>query len=43
MKEVWYLTMGEEHRLRVFENRVLKRIFGPKRNDHHGKLEKISQ
>jgi hypothetical protein len=24
------LTLGEEHRLRVFENRVLRRIFGPK-------------
>jgi hypothetical protein len=26
------LTLREEHRLRVFENRVLRRIFGPKRN-----------
>jgi hypothetical protein len=26
----WFLTLGEERRLRVFENRVLKRIFGPK-------------
>jgi hypothetical protein len=26
----WSLTLGEEHRLRVFENRVLRRIFGPK-------------
>jgi hypothetical protein len=25
--------MREEHRLRVFENRVLRRIFGPKRNE----------
>jgi hypothetical protein len=25
--------MGEEHRLRVFENRVLRRIFGPKREE----------
>jgi hypothetical protein len=25
--------MSEEHRLRVFENRVLKRIFGPKRDE----------
>jgi hypothetical protein len=24
------LTLREEHRLRVFENRVLRRIFGPK-------------
>jgi hypothetical protein len=27
--ETWSLTLGEEHRLRVFENRVLRRIFGP--------------
>jgi hypothetical protein len=29
--ETWSVTLGEEHRLRVFENRVLRRIFGPKR------------
>ena len=29
--ETWSLTLSEEHRLRVFENRVLRRIFGPKR------------
>jgi hypothetical protein len=29
--ETWPLTLREEHRLRVFENRVPKRIFGPKR------------
>jgi len=29
--ETWLLTLREEHRLRVFENRVLRRIFGPKR------------
>jgi hypothetical protein len=27
------LTLSEEHRLRVFENRVLRRIFGPKRDE----------
>jgi hypothetical protein len=27
----WSVTLREEHRLRVFENRVLRRIFGPKR------------
>jgi len=27
--ETWSLTLGEERRLRVFENRVLRRIFGP--------------
>jgi len=30
------LTLREEHRLRVFENRVLRRIFGPKREDVAG-------
>jgi hypothetical protein len=30
--ETWFLTLKEEHRLRVFENRVLRRIFGPKRD-----------
>jgi hypothetical protein len=29
----WSLTLGEEHRLRVFENRVLRKIFGPKREE----------
>jgi hypothetical protein len=28
--ETWSLTLGEEHRLRVFEKRVLRKIFGPK-------------
>jgi hypothetical protein len=30
--ESWSLTLREEHRLRVFENRVLRRIFGHKRD-----------
>jgi hypothetical protein len=30
--ETWSLTLREEHRLRVFENRVLRRLFGPKRD-----------
>jgi hypothetical protein len=30
--ETWSLALSEEHRLRVFENRVLRRIFRPKRN-----------
>ena len=29
--ETWSLTLKEEHGLRVFENRVLRRVFGPKR------------
>jgi hypothetical protein len=34
--ETWSLTLMEEHRLRVFENRVLRRIFGPKRDEVMG-------
>jgi hypothetical protein len=34
--ETWSLTLREEHRLRVFENRVLRRIFGPKRDEVTG-------
>jgi hypothetical protein len=30
--ETWSLTVREDHKLRVFENRVLRRIFGPKRD-----------
>jgi hypothetical protein len=30
--ETWSLTLKEEHKLRVFENRALRRIFGPKRD-----------
>jgi hypothetical protein len=30
--EIWSLTVREEHKLRVFENRMLRRIFGPKRD-----------
>jgi hypothetical protein len=31
--ETWSLTLEEEHRLGVFENRVLRRIFGSKREE----------
>jgi hypothetical protein len=31
--DTWALTLREEHRLKVFENRVLRRIFGPKRDE----------
>jgi hypothetical protein len=34
--ETWSLTFLEEHRLRVFENRVLRRIFGPTREEVMG-------
>ena len=32
--ETWSLTLREEYRLRVFENRILRRIFGPKRAEN---------
>jgi hypothetical protein len=31
--ETWSLTLREDHRLKVFENRVLRGIFGPKREE----------
>jgi hypothetical protein len=34
--ETWSLTLSEKHRLKVFENRVLRRIFGPKRDEGTG-------
>jgi hypothetical protein len=33
--ETWSLTLREELKLRVFENRVLRKIFGPKRDEYH--------
>jgi hypothetical protein len=39
--ESWSLTLREEHRLRVYENRVLRRIFGPKRDEVTGELRKL--
>ena len=37
----WSLTLREEHRLRVFENRVLRRIFGPKGDGVTGEWRKL--
>jgi hypothetical protein len=34
--ETWSLTLSEERRLRVFENMVLRRIFGPKTDEVTG-------
>jgi hypothetical protein len=31
--ETWSLTLREEHRLRMFQNRELRRIFGPKKDE----------
>jgi hypothetical protein len=47
--ETWSLTLREEHRLRVFEKRVPRRIFGHKRDEvtgewikvHNGKLHNL--
>jgi hypothetical protein len=36
--EAWSLTLREERRLKVFENRVLRRVFGPKRDEVWRKL-----
>jgi hypothetical protein len=40
-RETLSLTLREEHRLRVFENRVLRRILGPKRNEVTGGWRKL--
>jgi hypothetical protein len=39
--EMWSVTLREEHRLRVFENRVPRRIFGPKRDEVRGQWSKL--
>jgi hypothetical protein len=39
--ETWSLTLREEHRLRVCENRVLRRIFSPKRDEVTGEWRKL--
>ena len=39
--ETWSLTWKEERRLRVFENRVLRRVFAPKRDEVTGEWRKL--
>jgi hypothetical protein len=39
--ETWSVTLREENRLRAFENRVLRRILGPKRDEVTGKWRKL--
>jgi hypothetical protein len=39
--ETWSLTLSDERRLRVFENRVLRRVFGPKREEVTGEWRKL--
>ena len=39
--ETWSLTLREEHKRRVFENRVLRRLFGPNRDKVTGEWRKL--
>jgi hypothetical protein len=39
--KTWFLTLREEHGLKEFENRVLRRIFGPKRDQIMGEWRKL--
>ena len=39
--ETWSLTLREERRLWLFENRVLRRVFGPKRDEVTGEWRKL--
>ena len=39
--ETWSLILREERRLRVFENRVFRRVFGPKRDEVIGEWRKL--
>ena len=40
--EAWSLTLREERKLRVFENMVLRRIFGPRSDEVTGGMEEIA-
>ena len=39
--ETWFLTLKEEHRLGVFENRVLRKVFGPEREGVTGEWRRL--
>ena len=39
--ETWSLILREEHRLRIFDNKVLKKIFGAKGDEITGELRKL--
>jgi hypothetical protein len=41
LPETWSLTLRQEHRLRMFENMVLRRVFGPKRDEVTGEWRKL--
>jgi len=40
--ETWSLTLREEKKLRAFENMVLRRIFGPRRDEITGGMEETA-
>jgi hypothetical protein len=40
-RETWFLTLREEHRIGVFENKVLRTIFGPKTDEVTGDWRKL--
>ena len=39
--ETWSLSLRKEHRLRVFENKILRKIFGAKRDEITGEWRKL--
>jgi hypothetical protein len=39
--ETWSLTLREEHRLRVFKNRLLRKIFGPEKDEVTGECRRL--
>jgi hypothetical protein len=39
--ETWSFALREERKLRAFKNRVLRRIFGPKRDEFRGGYRKL--
>ena len=43
MCEAWSLTAREERKLRVFENMVLRRIFGPRRDEVTGEWKRLER
>jgi hypothetical protein len=40
--ETWSLKLREEYKLRVFDNRILRRIFGPKKDELTGEWRKLN-
>lgn len=41
--ETWYVTLNEEYRLRVFKNRVLMKIVGPKKDEVTGRWTRLGR